>query len=475
MRNRFVINYYTIVNIFVLFILIVFAIVNWNINYLNHSWTAKISIASVLLLIYQIYSMKKNGIKLYDFRLWFSLFQYLFAFGRIYLNALGLDNDIFWNLMNYYDDVSMNRAALYALIYIQCMYLGLFFNNNKFKKNDEIKKDSVIEKKSSSKLFFIGIIMILLCIPFRIYNDYLTINAQRIANGYVSLAVDNAFFYALGLLLPVGFIYIIVSEKLTKKKLDRVLIIYAIYTVVMMMFSGDRRYAITSFLAIILCYIKTLHIKVGVKKIITYVIGGMFLLIMLATIRNARLYVINSFSDFSNMFVEIFTKSNFMYETLSEFGLTFFIYAAVIKFFPSHFNFKYGMTYLFAPFTIIPMSGTIFPGVQEAVSAHYDCKSITHQSLGAAFGEELYANFGFLSPIFAIICGIILSSIMNSRKINGENNKQKIVNYYCIFYILINLVRASTTEVFRLIAYAIIIPWFIGLFYKGRDKEVKVE
>lgn len=471
MKKKFALSYHTIANVFVLLILIVFAILNWNNYYMDQSWTTKISIISICLLIYQIIAMKKNDVKIYDFRIWFTLLQYLFVFGRIYLNALGLDKEIFWNLMNYYDNLSMHRAALYSLVSIQSIYLGMFFYNNKYRQNNEKKENTINKGNSSQKLFFIGIVMIILCVPFRIYNDYLTINAQRSANGYVSLAVDNAFFYAIGLLLPVGLIYIIVSERLSKKKLGILLGIYALYTIVIMMFSGDRRYAITSFLAIALCCVKTLKIKIGMKKIVTYGILGILALFALAAIRNARLYVINSFSDFTDMFVEILTKSNFIYETLAEFGLTFFIYAAAIKYFPAQFSFKYGTTYLFAPFTIIPMSGTIFPGVQEAVSAHLDCKSITHQSLGAAFGEELYANFGILSPLFAIFGGIILSMIMNSRKIYDKNDKKMIINYYSIFYILINLVRASTTEVFRLAAYAIIIPWFIGLFYKEK-KEV---
>ena len=472
MKKKITISYHTIANVFVLILLIIFAITNWNVYYPNHSWTTKISIVSIALLIYQLTAMKMNKIKIYDFRIWFTILQYLFIFGRIYLNALNLDEEIFWNLMNYYDDIYMSRAALYALVFVQCIYLGMFFSNGKSNVNEKVES---AKKIPSKKLLFIGIVMLIISIPFRFYNDYLTIIAQRSANAYVSIAVDNAFFYALGLLVPVGFIYIIVSEKLSKRKLDMILVIYAVYTIVVMMFSGDRRYAITSFIAIILCYIKTLNIKIGIKKIIVYGIIGMFALLILAAIRNARLYVINSFSDFFDMFVELITKSNFIYETLSEFGLTFFIYVAVIEFFPSQFSFKLGSTYLFAPFTVIPMSGYFFPGVQEAVSAHFDCKSITHQSLGAALGEELFANFGFVAPAIAILCGVILSFIMKESKISNTGNKQKIANYYSFFYILVNLVRASTTEIFRLAVYAMVFPWIIGLFYKEKERGEEIE
>ena len=69
LKKKITISYHTIANVFVLILLIIFAITNWNVYYPNHSWTTKISIVSIALLIYQLTAMKMNKIKIYDFRI----------------------------------------------------------------------------------------------------------------------------------------------------------------------------------------------------------------------------------------------------------------------------------------------------------------------------------------------------------------------------------------------------------------------
>ena len=462
MGNAKKITVTTISNVFVLIITFIFMLFTWN-NNVSNDWTKYSSIYAICLLIYQLIILKKSRISFWDFILWFVILQYLFVFGRVFLNALNLDKEIFWNLMEYYDKESLYRASTYALVFIQAIFTGMTLNIASEKK--PFKRTRSL---SNECLLFIGIVMLLISIPFRISSDLQTIHAQITSGGYVSLAVDNAFFYALGLLLPVALIYIICSEKLNKWQLVLLMIVYVVYSGVIIIFSGDRRYTVTAFIAIVLCFMKKNNIKISLKKIVMYGILVFMALFALAAIRTGRLHVISDFSDFADLVYILFTTSNIFYETLAEFGITFFIYVAVIRYFPSQFAFKYGATYLYAPMTIIPMSGFFFPGIQEKVSAHIDCKSITGQALGAALGEELYGNFGFLAPFGAIIVGLMLKKIFSLRE---DSNNYDIAKYYSLFYILINYVRASSTEVFRLAIYALIIPWFISKIYELRRED----
>ncbi len=430
----------------------------WASNTPREGWANYAAYGSIALFVYQIGWMMYKKVEYYNFRLWFVILQYLFIFGRIILHAFGWDKGIFWNLMEYYSVSAMFKASIYGLAYTQAIFTGLFWN---YSKSNALHRTVSSRTISGQCMVFIGVAMLILSVPFRLSNDMTAIRTQTEAGGYVAVAIDNGMNYAFGMLLPVAVMYLICSDTLKRRHVNLIMLVLMAYMGVTMVLSGDRRYSITALIAVILCYMQRFKIKIDWKRILLIAVGVQLVLLVLATIRTTRMHV-TSFAQFWDLFVEAAQTSNIFYETFSEFGLTFFIYAAGVQFFPGTFAFKWGTTYLLAPITIIPMSGLIFPGLQSSISAHMDCKSITGHPLGAALGEEIFCNFGYLAPIFAVIIGVVISKIMQQRK----NDPQAMARYYGLFYIMLNLVRASTTEILRLAAYAVIIPWILIKVYR---------
>ncbi|MGN0594737.1 MAG: O-antigen polysaccharide polymerase Wzy [Hominimerdicola sp.] len=453
----------TFLNLLVWIVLTVYMWTVWDTVQAPMNWAHTVSIMAIVLFVYQMVCMRKMKVKYYDFRIWFISLQYIFIFGRVFLHGFNLDGDIFWNLFTYYEDTSLYKAAVYGLVFIQSLFLGLFWKPHKIEKSQLFDIFKIKDKYSGSCMRFIGCAMVILSLPFRLMNDYSQIKAQSANSGYIALANTNGMTYALGMLLPIGVVFLICSDAIKRKNVNKILFVFSAYSVAVMILSGDRRYVITSFISIILCYMKRFDIKLNWKRIVPLGIVAVLALSMLEAIRNGRMQVIDSFGTFWDLFIESLTTSNIIYETFAEFGLTYFIYAAGIQFFPSVFSYKMGMTYLLGPLTAIPMSGMIFPGMLLSISAHWDCKSITGHSLGAALGEEVYCNFGLLAPFFAVIIGFVISRIMHMKR---QDSPYETAKYYGMFYLLLNLVRSSSVEILRTAVYALILPMFFGFVYK---------
>lgn len=454
----------TLLNIIITIMLYSFFVYSYYFGKVKVGWSHTVSWAACILFIYHINRIVKLKVRIYDFRAWFVLLQYIFIFGRIWLNGMGLDKDIFWNLFLYYDHTAMYLASLYGLVYTQAIFTG-FFLFYKPTINPYKKESSSVGKQfyRSGSMTFIGVGLILISLPFRIYNDILTILAQSSSAGYVAVAVTNGMMYAFGMLLPVGVIYLIYSDSLRKHTIRIILVLWLVYTTIVMIFSGDRRYSIIAIIVVILCFLVVNDVRIGLGKTILGIVTSFLVLTVLATIRNGRMYVIDSFSVFFDIFIETLVKSNLLYETFAEFGLTFFIYASVFQFFPTVIPFKYGLTYLLAPITTIPMIGVVVPNLQTSISGHLDAKSITGHPLGAALGQELYCNFGLLAPLFAVFAGYLLNRVMNFNSIKSSKHMAR---YFGLFYILLNLVRSSTTEILRMAVYSLVIPVILEAAYK---------
>ncbi|GAB1475508.1 hypothetical protein MASR2M70_03400 [Bacillota bacterium] len=94
--------------------------------------------------------------------------------------------------------------------------------------------------------------------------------------------------------------------------------------------------------------------------------------------------------------------------------------------------------------------------------------------MGASIIGDLYGNFGWFSLIMAIIFGAITSKIFKFG--NNEENRLYCAKYYSLFYILINLVRASFFEIFRpaFMVYfvPILIMWLLEKSNKAKHKNM---
>ena len=169
---------------------------------------------------------------------------------------------------------------------------------------------------------------------------------------------------------------------------------------------------------------------------------------------------------FSNNNNNIF---NTFYTSLSEFGITFHTYTEAVSFYPDVLPFKYGITYLLGPLTLIPGIGQIVPLITETLSVPSKIEKIIGYSVGGSFGEELYGNFGLLAIPISVICGYLFVKLLR-KNINGFYLGYDGAKYYIWFYFLINLVRATFNEILRSSIWTFAILSIILKVIKNKEK-----
>ena len=238
-----------------------------------------------------------------------------------------------------------------------------------------------------------------------------------------------------------------------------------------MLFSGDRRYALIGMIACLLCYMRKYSLRIGIKRLLLFAGIAFFGLTLLTTIRRTRAIGSVSFEVLLSSFITSLKEDNVVYELFNEFGLTFYTYMLAIKNIPSVITYKYGVSYLYALLSIIPGAYRIFYSDLMENNVYQSIYEIEGQALGGAFGQELFGNFGFLAIPIAIVAGYL---IMRSLGSDDSKYSKDQVKYYSLFYLFLNLVRASFSEIIRVLIYYYVLIWFLKqiVFMMARKKRV---
>ena len=212
--------------------------------------------------------------------------------------------------------------------------------------------------------------------------------------------------------------------------------------------------------------------RVSIKgpKLFKYIILSIILLIILAAVREGRSNVIESFDDFKVALNNI-KESNILYETLAEFGITFFSIVGAVEFYPSIYSFALGKTYIASILVVIPGFAKVFPSIFEFSSISKNIKNINNQGLGGSIPQDLYANFSIYGLLISFVIGIILALVMRRRK---NSTGMDTIKYYILFYFLINLVRAGFFEITRNIFFAYILIYILKKLYIVMVRRKKV-
>jgi hypothetical protein len=460
--------FYTFFNFVVLFVLLFFTIFTFDTLGRTENWAMIVSILSISLLIYQGMQLYFRKIPYTDFRIWFILLLHIFMFGRVYLHAFNLDIDIFWDLMYRYPSDLLYKTGLYILLYIQAIFIGLMFKikHRSVKTNKSLLIKISEDNETDRLLFNSGIILLLFSVLFRLYIDINSIIATQINSSYsaikqhVGLADDFAILFVPSILL-------IISGTPKNKKWSIVFLCTSImYFILVIILTGDRRYPVTGILAIMLCYLSRNNIKFSFMKMIPLLIGAGILLNILTVIRKIRIENLTSVFDFFSKYGKELFSLNIFYETLSEFGLSFFSVVAVIKYIPTTVSYLYGLTFIGSITSLAPV-GFLFGEFYDRISVSSSTiNKLDGYPVGATLAGDLYANFGWFSIFAAIIFGAALSNLFIFK--DGGKQNYYFARYYSMFYILINLVRSSFFEIFRASFMVYIFPIIIMMLLKQR-------
>ncbi len=464
-RNRMIMF---IINLFILCGFFIFMRANWNASVSGTQWCTEIMNISLVLLVYQIIVLCFEKYRYVDFIPWFVVLSWIFLYGRIIVRALGYDDQITWHLFSAFDEQTMYRAALFCLVYTQALFTGL----TAVAANNDLVQDIRLEERkeeedsyyTSDRMAFIGWGFFVLTLPVKVYCNISTIVASRVSQGYVISGDYNGFILALSYLFTGSLILLLCSKKYSKRAVHTFFLVFMLYELAYMIFSGDRRQEVIGIIALALCYCKIYDVKLNLRKVLLVIAAGFVGLVVLAAIRSGRRDVITSFSQFGDLVSEIM-GSNILIETLGEFGGTFFTVVSAVAFYPSQYSYATGLTYLAGFLIIVPgLFTSLFPNVFAYGSVSAACKRITGLALGGSLAMDMYANFGSFGAIITIIMGIIIARGLRSSNVE-QVSRYSIAKYYILFFVVLNGVRAGFYELTRPIAYTFILIKVLDCVY----------
>lgn len=450
----------------------------WNVSIAPESWCIYISWIAGILMCYQIIVMIMLKYKYYEFVPWFIVLQFVFLYGRIFVKAIGHDQDISWRLFNAYSDLDCFKAALFCIVYSQAIFTGIILGSRivgKAKKNRN-KNKVVIEndKYNSNAMAFIGWGILILTFPIKLYTNIQTILAQRVYQAYSISGDYNGVILVFGYIPTAGLILLMCSKKYSKRTVIFGFVLYFIYELFYMIFSGDRRQEVISLIVLVLCFCKLYGVKIKIRVLIPALVVAFIGLTFLAAIRSGRGDVVTSVSQYNSTFQKML-GNNILVETLGEFGGTFFTVVSTVAFYPKINSYACGLTYIASVLIIIPgLMTDLFPDVFLYGSISAACKRITGQPLGGSLCMDMYGNFGLLGGLFAIVLGCVIGRLFVSYFYNKQSNYQ-IANYYIFFFIILNGVRAGIYELTRPLAYTFIMIWAFAFVYRRISKRGKVK
>lgn len=454
------------IHLFILGFLVFFSCLTWNNYNIIIKWSKVVTNIVIILLSIQLISFKCKKIQYTDFRLWFIILTYLFMFGRVILNAYNLDSNIFWNLMNRHSELKLYHTSMFILCCIQSIFIGFIFNEDKGK----IANKSIdIWKESSNELMYkVGLVLLIFSIPSRLYTDISWIIQTQRSSSYLALSVKSGLADDIAFLVIPSLLYINTSGKLKKRTVFIITLTSIFYFIVVMILTGDRRYPVTAILALILCFFKLYNIKIKLREIFTWGGAAYLMLNLLSVLRNIRRNDLTNVGNFIfNYGLDILFGISALYETLAEFGLSFFSVVHIFEYIPDYIPFQYGFSFVGSIPSILPI-GWLFGDFFFRVSISNIINSLAGAPVGASLIGDLYANFGWLAIPIAIIVGIYASRIFRIE--NRKKCRLECAQYYALFYILINLVRASFFEIFRSSIIVYFVPVFIMWVFSNRYK-----
>jgi hypothetical protein len=430
----------------------------------THHNLSKITIRSVsalglVILFAQIFQFLILKIKFYDFRVWFILLFNLFLLGRIYIMYFNPNYNFFWIQFNQYPIGLILKTIFYSVVVGQVFFTSFLFFNNRPIRYKFI--NNFIDDKRF--IYRVGIIMFVISFPFRLFIDIIFIIRVQASGSFLSVEAWSGISDILATFFVPSIIFLLNSVEKNKRK--SILILSILYFVLVMALTGDRRYQTTGIIAITLSYFVLKNNKLKFWNFVKLSVFAYLGLTFLVILRNVRSGSIN---DIDVIFSKIQTLSygfDIIIETMSEFGLSFFSLLAIIQHIPANYPYLNGLSFYGSILSLLPV-GWLFGDFFKVVSISYTINKFPGgYPVGATIAGDFYANFGSLSFIFIFIFGLFLSKIFNLPSKSDKQFHYSLSIYFSLFYVLINLVRASFFEVFRASIYIYIVPIVIGFVF----------
>ena len=427
-------------------------------------WTNTISIIVVVMMTYQLSSLKLAKYSYNSFEMWFIGLSYLFMFGQVLLDGLFRIKEI--EALGHlrpvidprYDAALMYKASIFIILCIQMIFL--FFVINK-------RPNLSVNENNNDDIFVTGVALIVIGLPSHLlYSLQMIISAQA-SGSYNGIGDNSGLIDDFANFFIYSIICLLFSKKISEKRIKLIIALIIVYFAIVMALTGDRRYQIVSIITITLAYIKSYNPKIGWKWLII-IVSSYFVLSLFYLIREIRESNLTSLMNFFSLFykVAIDSNSNVLSQTLYEFGGSFYTVCLALKYIPSILNYKFGLTIVSGIISIIPL-GFIYQdfSLYQFGRLASQLMELGKTTVGGSVYADIYGNFGiYFGLLFAGLLGYLLHVLFNKKSSNTLNE----VNYYILFYALIHLARASFTEVIRTSVWGIFVTFIVFVFVRGR-------
>lgn len=425
-----------------------------------------VTVLSLFEIVFTVLLITNKNGSVFSIGLIFILLTYLFNFGQFILGSFNINNFLI------HDSVVVREGVKKCLdVEIFLMICILFFSvgyalcsRNKYQKT---LYD--FDKSSLNNIYRMFLILFIITFIPMVYSDFVKIIAY-ISHGYLA-TYDT---YASGVTKYISFIGqfckptlgILIFSSIYHPKRAKIWMISSILYLVVIMLSGDRGSSVIYIVSFLFIYYRFVK-KLKLKTIIIGAVVGYFFLIVLSVIsilREHSFSIENVIAAYSER-----KTDGIIYTVLREFGGSVITLMYSIDSFPSFSNFNYGGTYLASLISILP---DVPDFINDALTNSFTfvrafpTNLYGYESLGGNYIGELFYNFGYFSPIFMIIIGMVISKM--DKKINYSHD----IPYIIFILILLPSLFLWVRDYFSVMVFKTF--WlfiYFKLFCYSRKKE----
>lgn len=420
MKDRLKIN---ISNIRQAKILFSVGIVLFFISVVNQNSINGVTISTIIYMLVSlviIYSITRT---LIDIGLIFIFITFLFNFGQSII-LLFWRNNRYEHLfvVNSVSESTYNKAQLFALASIIIISVTYVLSYNKYNKETG-GRSSIIEDNMITMLGVRKITLLLFCISFipMLYIDFskvfLLINYGYTATHRVNISGAGKYLDLIGKYCKPAITVLMFTYIDNKRRAKQIFVASTIYLLIIMV-SGDRSSNIIYLIANVYVYYSLIK-KISTRKVLLLMLMGYLMLSFLNALsifRDIDFSVQGFFSAYSRK-----KQDGIIYSSLFEFGGSIKSLAYAIDYIPNTHRYNYGLTYIVAPISILPVvPSSINNLLLDSYTFTKSFPQNVQYSLGGNFLGELYYNFGWCGVLFCPIIGKLLANLEYSIKYSNR-------------------------------------------------------
>lgn len=433
-----------------------------------------LGILGFVQLVYSIYSWKKiTGTMLAPYIV-FLVSAYTFTFGQSLLfvfDKVSPERD----LMNLFNSSEIMPAQYLTLVFLGFFHIGGLFScnyNNKYvvlnKPYSLYEKDCINNQKNGirkvGKLFLLISTFPYIIERISIFFIVLTTGYGGLYEQEIKIGIFNIINILSQYFLPGILCFLLIEES---KKKRNFYILLLIFEIVFWMYVGGRSTGVIV-TSIVIMYYHFYIKKIRFKQAAILAVSGFFFVSLLGIIAETRSDVNATIKE---SLIQNMGQGEAFYSAISEMGGSMYPMITTMELVPTHYEYKYGSSYLFSLSSIIPnlgfwdlhpamKYGNLNDWLQNAMNLNY--------GPGYSIVAEAYINFGNYGWLIMMIIGYCFGKIFNVN-IRNQKNPLLLVLSFIFCFLIIKTVRNSFLSTVRSIFYYIIpIYLIVKYYYKGR-------